>query len=206
MTVAASPREGLIVTASALEQATLALLQARLVAYGQAVAAQAGVPAPAPPRSYTAAAGLDRWAEDQLPAVVVVCPGTVGRPELREGTYSAAFGLVLGLYCSAATEGSTHELVRLWCAAARTCLAQAPSLGGLCSDLVLLDESYAELPVDGRRSVAAGTVAWEARVDAISDAYAGPLLGTAPPDNQPWPGVQSTSVAVERLPEAEDAA
>jgi hypothetical protein len=198
---AASPREGLIRSARQLEQSALALLGQRLLAYGQAVARQEGMPEPAPPRSFTAAGGIDRWAEDQLPAVVVACPGTIGRPEQRGGVYTAVYGLVVGIYVSAATESATHDLVRLWCAAARTCLAQAPSLGGLCSDLVLVDEAFTEMPLDDRRTIACGSVAWEARIDAITDANAGPLLGVDPPDSLPWAEVESVEVEVQRLPD-----
>jgi hypothetical protein len=196
-----SPREGAIFSASQLEQACLAQLQRLLPAYGNAVAAQLGATAPAPPRSYTCAARFDRWAEDQLPAVVVVSPGTLRQPELHGGAYDAVFGLVVGIYCSAATERATHDLVRLWCAALRACLLQTASLGGVVADLMLLDESYDEIDVESRRSIAAGVCGFEAHVNAITDRRAGPLVAASPPDDQAWPLVQTADVEIDRLPE-----
>ena len=93
--------------------------------------------APAPPRSYTCSVQLDRFAEDQLPAVVIVSPGTIGVPELHSGTYDAVYGLVVGVYCSASTDRATHDLVRLWCAALLALPVQSPSLGGVASRAAL---------------------------------------------------------------------
>ena len=190
MTIAAQPREGVVFSAELLEQSCASLLAALLPAYGVAVADQLGwSAAPAPPRSYTCSAQLDRFAEDQLPAVVIVSPGTIGVPELHSGTYDAVYGLVVGVYCSASTDRATHDLVRLWCAALRACLLQSPSLGGVASGLRFVDESYDQVDIEARRSLGAGICGFEARVNAIVDATAGPLTGLDPPDGGPWPTV-----------------
>lgn len=200
-----TPREGRIRTANDLERGCLALLEERLTAYGDAVARQGAEETPlVAPRSYSCSSAFDRWAEDQLPAIVVVSPGTLEPPELRGGIYGAAFGLVVGVYCSAATEIATHELVRIWTAAIRSCLVQTPSLGGLVSELVLLEESYDDVDVSDRRTYAAGTVAFLARVSEIVSVDAGPLLGADPPDLGPWPEVLSHDVEIARLPEMQE--
>jgi hypothetical protein len=203
VTTLTAPREGLIISASQVEQATLATLLGRLEAYGAALAAQEALDAPpTPPRSYTCASGFDHWVEDQLPAVVVASPGLVpGSLEPRGGFYSVVFGLVVGVYVSAATEAATHRLVRLWAAAVRACLLQSPALGGLCSELVWLAESYDDRPVDERRSWGVGTCAFEVRVDDVLDTNAGPLVNDDPTNTDPWTTVQTTSVEVDRLDE-----
>jgi len=186
-----------------VEAGALGLLVRLLPAYGQALARQLDVAPPEPPHSYTCAAALDRWAEDQLPAVAVASPGIVGGSvEARGGLYSVVFGLVVGVYCSAATERDTHDLARLWAAAVRACMLQSPSLGGTVSDLVWLAESYDELAVEGRRSIAVCSVAFEARSDDVVDAYAGPLVAADPPDTDAWPTVQTTDVQIDATEEA----
>jgi hypothetical protein len=200
--VALAPREGVVFSASLLEQAAATLLSGLLPAYGAAVADQLGwSAAPPPPRSYTCSAQLDRFAEDQLPAVVIVSPGTIGPPELHSGTYDAVYGLVVGVYCSGSTDRATHDLVRLWCAAIRACLVQSPSIGGVASDLRFVDESYDQVDIEARRSLGAGVCGFEARVNSVVDANAGPLVGTDPPDDQAWPTVETTEIEIDRLPE-----
>lgn len=194
-----TPRAGRIFTAATLEEAALDQLRRLLSAYGDEVAGQHGMEFPTAPRSYTAAAQLDKWVEDQLPAVVVVSPGTSGRWEMRDGCYSAVFGLVVGVYVSASTQKATHDLVRLWPAAVRACLAQTPSLGGLVTRLEPLAERYDERPAQDRRTLGMGSVAFEARVNEIVNANAGALQAKTPPDDTPWPLVQTTDVQVDRL-------
>lgn len=188
-------------TANDLERACLATLEELLLAYGEAVARQAGDDEPPiAPRSFTCVSAFDRWAEDQLPAIVVESPG-MRAVELHGGTYDGTFTLRVGAYCSASTELATHELVRLWTAAIRTCLLQTPSLGGLVSSMRLLTESYAEMTVPDRRTIVAGTVELEAVVSEIVSVDAGPLAGVDPPDLAPWPSVLTHEETIERLPD-----
>lgn len=199
---ATTPREGRVTSAVKLERAALAKLRALLDTYAAAVAAQLLTDAPAPVRSYTAAATFDRWAEDQLPACVVVSPGVIGGSiEQRGGFYSASFGLVVGVAAAVASQSATHDAVRLYAAAVRACLLQGPSLDGLVSELTWIGESYDERPEDDRRSLAAGLVSFEARIDDVIDAYAGPLVGADPPDGDDWPRVQTTDVRLDNLNE-----
>lgn len=202
MSFVASPREGRIFTANDLERAALAVLEERLVAYGNAVARQAGdATPPEPPRSYTCSATFDRWAEDQVPAIVVASPGTVEAPELRGDSYSGLFDLLVGVYVSAATELATHEIVRLWTAAIRACIVQTPSLRGVTSSATFLGESYDVVDIRDRRTYIAGTCAFAVRVDEIVSVTAGPLLATDPPDLEPWTTVETHEETIERLPE-----
>jgi hypothetical protein len=202
VTIQRSPRENPIITASQLEGGALDLLQRLLPAYAQGIAKQQGGDTPAFPRSYTCAAALDKFVEDQLPAVVLHSPGTVGKMEQRDGLYSVVWALVVGVYVSASTDRATHDLARLYAAAVRGCLAQTPSLGGLCSDLVWVDERYDRgLAFEAQRTFVVGTTAWEARVNSVVDAFAGPLTALPVVDAGDWPQVETTSVEIDRLPE-----
>ena len=203
MPIAAQPREGVVFSAELLEQSCASLLAALLPAYGVAVADQLGwSAAPAPPRSYTCSAQLDRFAEDQLP-----------RRRDRQSRARSAYPSCTPARTTPSTGWSSASTARppptaprtTWCGSgapryAPACV-QSPSLGGVASGLRFVDESYDQVDIEARRSLGAGICGFEVRVNAIVDATAGPLTGLDPPDGGPWPTVTTTDVEIDRLPE-----
>lgn len=81
-------------------------------------------------RSWQLAADIERWPEDQLPAVVVVVPGTADIPTLDgAGNYRAEFTVAVGLFVSANTEEATEDLASVYTAAVLGAITQHESIG-----------------------------------------------------------------------------
>jgi hypothetical protein len=157
------------------------------------------------PRSYTVAPSLDKWPEDQLPAVLVISVGT-SEPPLREGggSYRARFDVGAGCVCSSRTQAETRRAAMLYAAALRLLLIQRPSLDGHASGTVWTSESYDELDFDDGRTLGAGVVAFTVEVHEVALANAGPLERDLPlsPDTDPWPDdpiADDVEVAVESV-------
>jgi hypothetical protein len=125
---------------------------------------------------------VDKWAEEQLPACVVVCPGLSDEP-LRQGNglYDSEFGVGVGVIVSGRDEQSTDELVGIYCAAVRAAMVQHQSLGGFASGVRWIDEdAISNLGFDDSRTIAGGRVILGVGVDSVVDSFGGPK---SPPEN-----------------------
>lgn len=146
------------------------------------------------PRSYHIAEELDKEAADQLPAIVLVCPGTNGQPPKKDGRgqYRATWMLGVGLFVSANTREATKDLVRFYAAVVRAILVQKPSLGGHAFRTTWLDESYDDNYLfPDTQTISAGQVIFEVEVDNVVTHGAGPVT---PPDPPVQPGSENHRV------------
>lgn len=195
------PKLGRLVCALDVEQAATDMLRKNIGVYLDAVGTRFGYTAPlVRPRSITCAPEVARYAEDQLPAIVVMSPGIVGNVERRgAGTYDAPFGLVVACAVSASKRYNALKLVRIWCAAIRACCVNHAGLdaSGLTSSLAWIGEQYVAENAANRRTICAGTVEFRARVADVVDATVGPLDPTDPAAI--WPSVQTHDEDVELI-------
>jgi hypothetical protein len=149
---------------------------------------------------------FDKWPEDQLPGVLVVCPGIVPPPDRAgDGVYRARWNVQVGCCCSASTQQKSHEFAQLYIAAHKAIVAQHPSLGGNATALRWLDETYDPLSYDDTRSLYAGYATFSIEVDDVLSSLGGPAEPTAPADDPcaPWPldpEVQTVDVEVDNYP------
>jgi hypothetical protein len=168
---------GPIVAASDVERAALATIKKWVSTYlgeaeGQHDRARGSLPRP---RSYTTTNSFDKWPEDQLPCVLLVCPGLVEQPRAEgNGHYHAVFAVGVAVIVSAKTEAATEELAKLYVSAVRTCLIQQQSLGGFADSTEWLDETYDDLPSEDMRSLGAGQSIFAVHVGDLSRRYTGP--------------------------------
>jgi hypothetical protein len=125
---------------------------------------------------------VDKWAEDQLPACVIVCPGLADAPDRQgDGIHDGEWSVGVGVIVSGRDQDSTDELVGIYTAAVRAALVQHPSLGGFASGVEWIDEdTIANLGFDDSRTIAGGRVVLKVKVDSVVDSFAGPK---APPDD-----------------------
>lgn len=118
----------------------------------------------------------DRWPEDQLPSLVVACPGTLGEPKSDgEGAYHATFAVEVGVIVSANEEGATNRLAKRYAAAVRAILVQHSSLGGFARGLDWMGEAYdrvVERP--DQRMLRATVLPFSVEVDDVVQAAHGP--------------------------------
>jgi hypothetical protein len=183
---------GPIVSGGDVEQWVLELLRTWLSTYLSEVERQHDLEAGwlQRPRAYVRTGSLDKWPEDQLPAVLVISVGTA-EPPIKEGTgaYRARFVIRTGALVSASTEEATHALAQHYGAALHTLLVQRPSLDGHAAGTVWMGETYDDLDYDDGRSLSVAIVEFTVEVHDVAIANAGPLTPSAPldPDTDPWP-------------------
>lgn len=132
---------------------------------------------------YHAAHQFDRFNEDALPAVIVICPGLADRPTRdADGVYLCRFGLAVGIVGGAIDRDETDEAVKAYGAAVRACLLQQSALGDFGADgIVWLGESYDELPMEDSRTLIGGRLSFTLDVDDVVTKLAGPVQTTTPP-------------------------
>jgi hypothetical protein len=159
--------------------------------------AQGSLPSP---RSYQLVSEADdptRWPEDQIPAIVIMCPGFAEEP-YHEGTgfYRARYGVSVAAMVSANTQGATRQLARLYGTALAAALLQHPSLDGFASGLRWVDESYDDIPSETSRSLACVIEGFTVDVDRVISTNAGPVAPDASESetSPEWPVVEETEV------------
>lgn len=132
---------------------------------------------------YVAAHQFDRFNEDSLPAVIVICPGLADRPVRdADGSHLCVFGLAVGVVAGSIDRDETDAAVKAYGAAVRACLLQQSMLGDLNADGVTwLGEQYDELPYEQSRSMVGGRITFTVQVDDVVTKAAGPLQTSTPP-------------------------
>lgn len=159
------------------------------------------------PRSYQLVSESDdptRWLEDQLPSIIVMCPGFAEQPRhAGSGAYDARYSVSVAAIVSANTQGATRQLARLYGAAIAAILVQKPSLGGVANGLQWADESYDDIPADSARSLACVIEGFIVDMPAVLDSQAGPLVPDeeANEEGPEWPQVQTTDVELQPFQE-----
>ncbi len=194
---------GPIRTAGAVERAAEATLTRWLRHYLAEAARQDGHvdtdPRPAFPRSISTFTRFTSWQEMQLPAVLIVSPGTVGEPTRSgRGEWSAWWRLGVWALVGASDAQATRRLAHRYAAAIRTCLLSHPTLDGACDRLDWMGETYDQVDTDAARTLTAAGV--DLRVHMTDVAGQGPRVMPAPePDPwKPWPGDHiATTVTVD---------
>lgn len=189
-----------IITGADVQAAAMDTLQLWMPAYVAELERQTGreprsVPLPKTWKHTTEK--LQRWPEDQVPAVIVVSPGTEGDPLVNgDGTYDVAFVLGVGVIVAARDQPSANDLVKLYAAAIRTLLVQHASLGGFASGLVWSDEKYDGLPADYLSVGAGAELTFFVAVSGVMSEDGGPGDPPDDPYDDPgeWPTVETTEL------------
>lgn len=153
------------------------------------------------PRSYVtiSEAEPDWKAEDQLPVVLLLSPGTEGVPQRQgDGGYSASWALAVGVVASARDQEATRRLVRMYGLAVRTILVQKGSLG-IRAKTHWQGERHSDLNPESSRTIAIHISEFLVEIDDVANAFGGPSA-PAPdldPDSPEWPEIQTADVTVE---------
>lgn len=179
-----------VINAWEVEEAVIATLVPRLAAY----MTQLGYPAP---RSYTRATSFDKFPEDQLPCIIVSCPGLNDQPR-RAGdrTYQADWFVGVGAMVEARTEDETRKAARVIGSLIRATILQQPSLGGFANGVTWLNETYDQLELPKRRSLASAELEFAIRVEGVVDANELPYIEGM--EGLPTPSdIDSTSYVVD---------
>lgn len=193
---------GPLVGAGDVQDAVEATVRLWLPSYLAEVARRDGREAGALPAflSYTRLLDIEDLPQaSQIPACVIVCPGTGDIVRHGTGRHDAEFAVGVGAVVAADTRDHAERLAKLYTLALRALLVQHPTLGNFASGVWWEGDSYSPLPVSDRILHGGSiqvTVAVEGVLDDSWRATVPPEDATADPG--PWPTVEYVSVTVER--------
>jgi len=199
-----------IISADQIEDGVLSFMEQWFEVYLKEIEIQTGrdcgsLPLP---RSYQVWDKFNKYEEDQLPALIVTCPGLAGKPTARgDGSYIASWKMQACIIVSANDQTNTRRVSRLYGAALRALIVQKRSFGGIAVDAVWTGESYDLLSADANRTITAVCVDYTLAVDNVVNRQGGPRTypeiaapdPRCPPDGQPgstWPDAHEVDVVI----------
>lgn len=157
------------------------------------------------PRSYRPTDGrVDKWGEDQLPALIFGSPG-VDEGTLRHdgrGRYTARWIFQLTVVYSAKDDTLTRFGTAVYASALLQLFVQQQAIEGLeVEGIVPLDLAFDRLAFSPSRALGAATLAFSLEAGAVADARGGPLEPLDDPLDDPgaWPEVTDVEHDIERM-------
>lgn len=139
------------------------------------------------PRSYVISSDPNHFPEEQLPAVLIAVPGTVGRP-VRDGfVYRAYWEVRVTVFVDSTQRETTEALAKYYSAATRMIMTQQPSLSEFANGTEWCGTSYSIKVEDNmQRTMGSAENRFEVDVRDVVTAFAGPSV---PSTNVPadWP-------------------
>lgn len=202
-----------------IDRAMIALLKKWMPSYLHEVARQNGEAFERlrPPRSYRTGPEVEFLSEDQRPACIVVCDGPQELPvkygrgpneigQIVQGTwrYQVAFNVVAQGKKNVSIPRA-HELVMMYCAAARVLLDQQQEDIEYMVDV--MGEEPGGLEPEADRTAALGIVSMDITIPTIHVKGIGPSVPDQPPDVEPpapdspiLPTVQTTDLDLTKYP------
>lgn len=203
--MAVSDVYGPILTEGDVRHAAEETLKLWLPSYLGEVAAQHGMARDTLPliRSWKAVPVFEQWPEEQLPAIVVVAPGTNSVPEKMDNKITVGWSLGVAVIVSAKDEESTADLIGLYSAAIRALLSHKGSLGGFAEGSTFMSERFDEHPIPEQgRTLRTAMVMFSVLVAGMNKVRGGPRVADDPTvEPEPWPIVTSVHETVIPLSE-----
>jgi len=160
------------------------------------------------PRSIRISSEADKLPEDQLPALLVMSPGTVEDAPVMNGEsdYTAVWELsISGVVAARGTPNGyslAMQYARLWAMAIRGVVVQQQDERGVFAWWDWQRERYDLIDADGERTIAAGRVSVQVQTYQTIRRWAGPIEPAVPPappgDPGPdpeWPVVETIEVS-----------
>jgi hypothetical protein len=204
---------GPLVAASDIEDRLAATLQRWLASYLYEIERLHQItPGTLPqPRSWVRSSAIEKFPEDQLPAVIIGSPGLTDPPVADgAGHYTASWRVLLGVEVVAGPNRRALELARLYALALRgVALQQQQDPGVSGPDVVRIDwrdERYDQLDTIDDRTVCVGVVELAVQVAGVITRQAGPLDPLLPPETVPgpespaWPTADTVDVDIVKQP------
>jgi hypothetical protein len=174
---------GRIVTPQAVEQAVKATLETWMTDYlGELERIEGYEPNQiARPAGIIVASEFAKWPEDQLPLIMVISTGTVGKPERHErGRHAVAWAVTVAAIVSDVEELESRRLAGAYAGAIRAAILQHKMLrsdlhpDGFAQFLSWQGESYSDLPFQDVRTLDSCRVSFSVGVEDVVTEQAGP--------------------------------
>jgi hypothetical protein len=163
-----------------LEKATRDLLHAWLPTYLHEVERQQEVEPGkiARPKFIGTSVEADLFPGEELPAIIVVAPGTAGEPERGgDGSWSAWYQVTIACLVQSPDELSTRALAGYYAAAVRGAILQHASINGKVEGTWWLGEEFeGAAGQDRNRTRGAVLVHFRCKVPNIVDSQNGPMV------------------------------
>lgn len=198
---------GPLVHSGKVEQAVKDTLETWMPTYLREVERQhdrelCSLPSPRSYRLVSESTDPVRWPEDQLPSLVILCPG-FAEPPMHQGSgkYRVTYGVSIAAMVSAKDQGATRLLARLYGIAVAAIMLQKPSLNDFACGTSWIDERFDDIPSDTQRSIACALEAFTIEADNIINTSQGPAAQSADCDEESpeWGVVEETIVDTETL-------
>lgn len=179
---------GEIISKAAMKRAVLKHLEKWMPTYLCEVDEQEGVArgTTAWPNSFQRVPRFNNELLRQLPAIMVVCPGTIDRPvKYENGMYHATYAVGVAALCKAADSASTIEVADRYAAAIGACMLQ--DRGNIDPRIMALSwdgDSDDNLAVDSTRTLSSTIVHFRIMVQGVVSDRPGP---SAPFYGEPSP-------------------
>lgn len=181
---------------SDLEAAARDTLQKWMPTYLAELDRQHNAPVPHPGIATPASVVTHRldapWPDENLPRIVVQCPGTTSLERRGDGWYDAWYALTVICVVAAPSLDDTLKLSAFYAAAARAILLQKPTLEGVASASRWLEERYDRLEggasMTTQRSLQVSAITMEVLVEHVVNQRAG-IEGDLPDPAVPPPYV-----------------
>jgi hypothetical protein len=108
-----------------------------------------------------------------VPSFVVSSPGLAEPPvQHGDGSYTAAWVVVVTVFAHGASYGDTARRVRQYAKAVRACLVSNAALGGVATDVTWTGEEYDRIDAKNARTLGGCYVSFAVTVDdVLDDAY-----------------------------------
>lgn len=200
---------GNIKTEGDVRHATEETLRLWLPSYLGEVAAQKDLDRDTLPmiRSWKAVPTFDQWPEDQLPAAIVVTPGTNNVPERLNREFTVDWSVGVAVVVSAKDEVSTADLIGYYAAAVRVLMIQKGSLGGFAEETHWMSERFDEHPIpEQSRTLRTAMVMFSVTVAGMNQRYGGPANpGDPTEDPGSWPTIETVTATLVKHEVDEDA-
>jgi hypothetical protein len=161
------------------------------------------------PRTYRSTPTFGKYKDDQLPLVMVVCPGLSETPRRNgDGTYDARWHVGVAIVLGAKDDEATESLAKQYGATIRDLLLQHKTLGGVVNRLGWEHEQYDDIPRERLKTLgSAQMIFWVEKENIVND-KGGPGQPEPLPDPyEPygdWPHVREGGVIVDVQPESID--
>jgi len=147
---------------------------------------------------------LDRWPQEQVPAIYVVSKGIADRPRVKaDGSLTCKWVVGVAPVVESIDQESANALAELYGAAVMGALVQNPALGGPAEGCDFLAMKYDPVPADRSRSMAGADLAFLVTIPNVVNRFEGidePTTGDPPAEPDAWPQAETVEVEIEREP------
>lgn len=140
---------------------------------------------------------LDKWPESQLPAVIIMSPGTSRRPSRKGDVVSAVFAVNVAVIVSSSDQEETLITAERYAAALLLLFTEQASLGGFAQTTLWGGQRWDSLPPEDGRTLASTINVFEVVVGTAVELHGGP--GEPPEDPyeaSDWPVAQTTHLDI----------